>query len=153
MVSILVCDDDQKTCELITTFFQKYSYRIVATNDGKQLIHALEENDFDLILLDLMLPGDDGLTLCQKIRRDSNIPIIMITANDNDIDRVSALELGADYYMTKPINLRVLMAYIKTILRRYQQVNQDTQVEVEASDKEIYYVANWVLNTNERSVV
>ncbi len=115
---ILVVDDHREIRELISRALVKEGFRVTAAGDGKAMRNALADSRIDLILLDLMLPGESGLALCREVRTTSNIPIIMVTAKGDEIDRVIGLELGADDYIPKPFGTRELVARIHAVLRR-----------------------------------
>jgi len=118
MDHILIVDDDPEIRSLLCDYLHKQGYRTTAAADGRAMRMALDRAAPDLIVLDLMLPGDDGLTLCREVRSHSDIPIIMLTARGEEIDRIVGLEMGADDYLPKPFNPRELLARIKSILRR-----------------------------------
>lgn len=111
-------DDDREIRDLLARFLTKQGYRVTAVADGRAMRQALEEWKIDLIVLDLMLPGEDGLALCRDLRTRSAIPVIMLTVMGEETDRVIGLEMGADDYMAKPFNPRELAARIKAVLRR-----------------------------------
>ncbi|KPJ92171.1 MAG: chemotaxis protein CheY [Gammaproteobacteria bacterium SG8_11] len=115
---ILVVDDDREIRDLLSQFLQKHDYHVSVAADGAAMWAALNRESIDLIVLDLMLPGDDGLTLCRQLRNANNLPIIMLTALGEDTDRIVGLEMGADDYLAKPFNQRELLARIKAVLRR-----------------------------------
>jgi two-component system OmpR family response regulator len=115
---ILVVDDDREICALLDQFLTRSGYRVTTVGDGKQMWKALEEQSFDLIVLDLMLPGESGLTLCTKLRARFDTPLVMLTARGDETDRIVGLEMGADDYLPKPFNPRELVARIRVILRR-----------------------------------
>lgn len=115
---ILVVDDDPDIRELLQEYLSRNGYRTSAVGEGKGMWRALEHGHIDLIVLDLMLPGDDGLELCRNLRVNSKVPVIMLTAKGDDMDRILGLEMGADDYLPKPFNPRELLARIKTVLRR-----------------------------------
>ena len=115
---ILVVDDDREIRDLLSRFLSKHGYRVSAAADGRQMRRTLEDGRIDLIVLDLMLPGEDGLTLCRNLRVESGVPIIMLTAMGEETDRIIGLEMGADDYLAKPFNPRELLARIKAVLRR-----------------------------------
>ena len=119
---ILVVDDDREIRDLLARFLRMHGYRIETAGDGREMFAALGAGNFDLIVLDLMLPGEDGLSLCRRVRADSNLPIIMLTAAGEDADRIVGLELGADDYLGKPFNPRELLARIRAVLRRATDV-------------------------------
>jgi len=115
---ILVVDDDREIRELVTRYLSKHGLRARAAANGREMRRALDDWSIDLIVLDLMLPGEDGLSLCRRLRADSNIPVIMLTAMGEETDRIVGLEMGADDYLAKPFNPRELLARIKAVLRR-----------------------------------
>ena len=119
---ILIVDDDAEIRNLIKAYLQKNGLKASAVADGRGLWAALNAGRVDLIVLDLMLPGDDGLTLCRKLRAKSDVPVIMLTARGEETDRIVGLEMGADDYLAKPFNPRELLARIKTVLRRYRSL-------------------------------
>ncbi len=115
---ILVVDDDRDIRDLTARFLRKHGLRCTAAADGREMFRTLETAAIDLVVLDIMMPGEDGLSLCRRLRADSVLPVIMLTALDEDADRIIGLELGADDYLTKPFNPRELLARIRAILRR-----------------------------------
>jgi two-component system OmpR family response regulator len=115
---ILIVDDDREIRELLARFLAKHGYRTTTARDGVEMRKALADWKIDLLVLDLMLPGEDGLALCRRLRADSNLPVIMLTAMGEETDRIIGLEMGADDYMAKPFNPRELLARIKAVLRR-----------------------------------
>jgi len=115
---ILIVDDDREIRDLLSRFLAKNGYRTSMAADGREMRKALSERGIDLIILDLMLPGEDGLTLCRNLRAESGVPVIMLTAKGDEIDRIVGLEMGADDYLAKPFNPRELVARIKAVLRR-----------------------------------
>ena len=115
---ILVVDDDPGIRRLLTRYLTEQGYQTAAVGDGKGMDQWLRDNQPDLIILDLMLPGEDGLSLTRKIRATGNTPIIMLTARGEEVDRIVGLEMGADDYLPKPFNPRELLARIRAVLRR-----------------------------------
>lgn len=115
---ILIIDDDRELRQLLTAFLTRHEFRVDAAADGRAMNKLLETVRFDLIVLDLMLPGEDGLALCRRLRSASTIPIIMLTALAEETDRIVGLEMGADDYLVKPFNPRELLARIRAVLRR-----------------------------------
>ena len=115
---ILIVDDDAEIRTLLHDYLERNGYRCLAVADGKAMAVMLDQSTIDLIVLDVMLPGPDGLTLCRDLRARSEIPVIMLTARGEDTDRIIGLEMGADDYLSKPFNPRELLARIKVILRR-----------------------------------
>jgi DNA-binding response OmpR family regulator len=116
--TILVVDDEPAIVDVLTYNLEKDHYRVIVARDGIDALEQARREKPDLIILDLMLPGMDGLEVCRALRREGELPIIMLTARDEEIDRVVGLELGADDYVVKPFSVRELMARIKTVLRR-----------------------------------
>jgi len=117
-VSILVVDDDLAIRELLHEHLSRIGYEVITAADGDGMRQRLAESRVDLIVLDVMMPGDDGFTLCREIREHSQVPIIMLTASSDETDRVVGLELGADDYLAKPFSARELQARVKALLRR-----------------------------------
>ena len=117
---ILVVDDEPAVSDLLAYNLRKAHYEVVTAADGQEALQQVRQTSPDLILLDLMMPEVDGLDVCRELRKTSNVPVIMITARGEEIDRVVGLELGADDYVTKPFSVRELMARIKAVLRRTQ---------------------------------
>jgi len=115
---ILVVDDDREIRDLLARYLSRHGFRVRGAADGREMRRALADWSIDLIVLDLMLPGEDGLTLCRRLRAESQIPVIMLTAKGDEIDRIVGLEMGADDYAAKPFNPRELLARIKAVLRR-----------------------------------
>jgi two-component system OmpR family response regulator len=117
---VLIVDDDAEIRTLLATYLGRNGFKVSAVGDGRAMWRALEATRFDLVVLDLMLPGEDGLTLCRDLRAKSDIPVVMLTARGEETDRIVGLEMGADDYLPKPFSARELMARIKVILRRAQ---------------------------------
>ncbi|MBP1150604.1 MULTISPECIES: response regulator [Methylocaldum] len=115
---ILIVDDDRELRQLLSGFLARHGYRVDAAADGHAMARAMDVARFDLVVLDLMLPGDDGLALCRRLRATSNLPVIMLTALAEETDRIVGLEMGADDYVVKPFSPRELLARIKAVLRR-----------------------------------
>ena len=116
---VLIVDDDRRTRTLLQSYLHEMGFDVAVAPDGMQLELMLDKQRVDLLVLDLMLPGEDGLSLCRRIRgKGLDVPIIMLTAKGNDVDRIVGLELGADDYLPKPFNPRELVARINAVLRR-----------------------------------
>ena len=126
---ILVVDDDREIRSLVAQLLRKHGFRVTDAADGREMMEALEDGRFDLVVLDLMMPGEDGLTLCRRVRAASALPIIMLTAMGEDTDRIVGLEMGADDYLPKPFNPRELLARIRAVLRRAGGESPETQEE------------------------
>jgi two-component system response regulator RegX3 len=118
MTKVLVVEDEQSLREPLVYLLEKEGYEVVEAEDGIKALSQFEKEHPDIILLDLMLPGKSGSEVCRTIRAESNVPIIMLTAKDSEIDKVVGLEIGADDYVTKPYSTRELLARMKAILRR-----------------------------------
>ena len=115
---ILVVDDDREIRDLTARFLRKHGYRVDTAANGREMDTQLAAGRYDLIVLDLMMPGEDGLSICRRLRADGAIPIVMLTALGEETDRIVGLEMGADDYLPKPFNPRELLARIKAVLRR-----------------------------------
>jgi two-component system, OmpR family, response regulator len=115
---ILVVDDDREIRSLVAQLLRKHGFRVTDAADGREMMQVIENGRFDLVVLDLMLPGEDGLSLCRRVRATSSMPIIMLTAMGEETDRIVGLEMGADDYLPKPFNPRELLARIRAVLRR-----------------------------------
>jgi DNA-binding response OmpR family regulator len=118
---ILLVDDEPNIIELSKLYLERDGFRTIAAGDGEEALESARKNSPALIVLDLMLPKLDGYEVCRRVRANSDVPIIMLTARDEDIDKIIGLELGADDYMTKPFNPRELLARVKAILRRSER--------------------------------
>lgn len=115
---ILVVEDDAEISRLVSRFLRSNDFHVSVLGDGRNLQRSLEDNRIDLIVLDLMLPGEDGLSLCRRLRTHCAVPVIMLTAKGEELDRIIGLEMGADDYLPKPFNPRELLARIRAVLRR-----------------------------------
>jgi two-component system response regulator RegX3 len=127
MAKVLVVEDEQSLREALVFFLEKEGHEVSVAVDGEEAIKVFDNSGADIILLDLMLPKMDGNQVCKQIRQSSNVPIIMLTAKDSEIDKIVGLEIGADDYITKPYSTRELLARIKAVLRR--QVEPPLTVE------------------------
>jgi two-component system, OmpR family, response regulator len=147
--SILVVDDDREIRGLLAEYLEKHGYRVTTAADGKQMEDALrvDGSPVDLVVLDLTLPGEDGLDLCRKLRTHSALPVIMLTARGESYDRILGLETGADDYLTKPFEPRELLARIRSVLRRLQQ-----PVEALAKAKSLHF-ADWTVDLTARHLI
>ena len=126
---VLVVDDDIKAVELVKLYLNRDGYRVLTAYDGIEALRAAREGHPDLIVLDLMLPGIDGLEICRTLRRESDVPIIMLTALTTDQDKLTGLDVGADDYVTKPFSPRELAARVRAILRRLPGEHGPTEVK------------------------
>ena len=124
---VLIVDDDKNICDLLRLYLEKEGYGVILSHDGDEAVAKFNALKPDLILLDIMLPGMDGWQICREIRKKSNVPIIMITAKGETIDKVIGLELGADDYIVKPFDAKEVIARINAITRRIGSVNVETE--------------------------
>lgn len=129
--TILIVDDEKPIVDILVYNLQKEGYNTIEANDGEEAIKIAFEQKPDLILLDIMLPKVDGLTVCKRIRNSFNMPIIMISAKDEEIDKILGLELGADDYITKPFSVRELVARVKANLRKAEVSVKVEEPEIE----------------------
>lgn len=140
---ILVVDDEKPIVEILKLNLQKENYEVYEAYDGEEALLKAKTVQPDLILLDVMLPKIDGFTVCRKIRETSSVPILMLTAREEEVDKVLGLELGADDYITKPFSVRELMARIKANMRRVSPEATEVQAE-----KDTLEIGNFVLDFN-----
>ncbi|WP_031580060.1 response regulator [Ruminobacter sp. RM87] len=149
-VNILVVDDHADIRELIKRFLDQHCFNTFTACDGDEMRAILKNNHIDLIVLDLMLPKEDGLSICRKLRENgNNVPIIMLTAMIGETDKIIGLELGADDYLTKPFNPRELLARIKAVLRRSDNIQK---TETQKTLKH-YFFDQWTLDVLKRELI
>jgi len=147
MYNILVCDDDKEIVEAIEIYLSQEGYRIIKAYDGMEAIEALKKNDVHLMIIDVMMPKLDGIRATMKIREYSGIPIIILSAKSEDVDKILGLNIGADDYVTKPFNPLELVARVRSQLRRYTQLgtlNMDSDT--------IFRTGDLCINDDEKSV-
>jgi len=132
--TILIVEDERPLAEALRYALEKEGYGVELAHDGEAGLRRFQEGGVDLVLLDLMLPGLDGLEVCRRIRAGSSIPMIMLTARDSDLDKVLGLEMGADDYITKPFNVREVLARIKAVLRRAETREEEPPALVRWGD-------------------
>jgi len=145
---LLIVDDDAEIRRLLQEYFEKNGFRVTAAADGRAMRASMKVARPDIVVLDLMLPGEDGLALCRDLRSHSNIPIIMLTARGEETDRIVGLEMGADDYVPKPFHPRELLARVKSILRRARSVPDNLQSErIKA-----FRFAGWTLDVATRTL-
>ncbi|TAN59200.1 MAG: response regulator [Magnetospirillum sp.] len=152
MTHILIVDDDPDICALLTQFLTGQGYTVATAGDGAAMRQALVGETVDLVILDLMLPGEDGLSLCRHLRATTSLPIIMLTAMGSETDRVVGLEMGADDYLAKPFSTRELLARIRAVLRRASQMTPNAPGEPAPADEpgEILEFSGWHLDVSRR---
>ena len=150
MQRILIVDDDTNICELLRLYLEKNGFATAVANDGVTAVEMAEQKNFDLILLDIMLPKLDGWQVCREIRKDSTVPIIMLTAKGETFDKVLGLELGADDYIAKPFDTKEVIARIKAVLRR--SAPSKGEEEVVSYDKLVVNRTNFELIINGKRI-
>ncbi len=154
MTHVLAVDDDESVRNLIAEYLTEAGFRVTAVANGRDMASTMAAGPVDLIVLDVKLPGEDGFSLARSIRQTSKVPIIMLTGQGHEVDRVLGLELGADDYLVKPFSPRELLARIKAVLRRFD--NNQTPAETAAasarreSEIRTYKFAGWELSTGTR---
>jgi len=147
--NLLIVDDDAGIRNLLGEFLKQHGFQPFLAQDGKAMRAILARQSIDLIILDIMMPGDDGLSLCRQLRTESTIPIVMLTAVGEEVDRIVGLEMGADDYLNKPFHPRELLARIKAVLRRVHGAVREPQ----PTENQIYYFAEWSLNRGLRRLL
>lgn len=145
---ILVVDDDAGLRDLLQQYLAAQGYRVTAVADGVAMDAYFAEQAADMVILDLMLPGEDGLSLARRLRARSGIPILMLSARGEDIDRIVGLEVGADDYLAKPFNPRELLARVRALLRR----SEPAQAKADTAAHNIHRFGAYVLNTDSRDL-
>lgn len=148
MSNILVCDDDKEIVDAINIYLSQEGYHILKAYDGLQAIEIMKKEEVHLILLDIMMPNLDGIRATRKIRETSSVPIIMLSAKSEDVDKILGLNIGADDYITKPFNPLELIARVKSQLRRYTQLGNLATEEKEA----VYVCGGLVVNDDLKTV-
>jgi DNA-binding response OmpR family regulator len=153
MHNILIVEDDTSLRETLAYNLSRQEYSVQAVGDGLSALEAARANHPDLVLLDLMLPGIDGFEVCRILRQEMNIPILILTARDEEIDRVIGLEIGADDYITKPFSMRELMARVKAHLRRERLIRLEVGSQQEVASQDILTFSNLILDLGRREVL
>jgi len=147
---VLIVDDDEKLCKLLKEYLEENGFKVIALADGSDVKKALRKESLKMVILDIMLPGKDGLEVLKEIRMDHTIPVIMLTAKGDDTDRIVGLELGADDYLPKPFNPRELLARMKAVLRRAVPENRD---QARKKEDTVLRVGGMTLNKAKQTVV
>ncbi|MBR0875451.1 response regulator [Bradyrhizobium tropiciagri] len=145
---LLIVDDDKELCSLLSKFLTRHGYRVSTAHNGEEMASILDSARVSLVILDLMLPGEDGLVLCRRVRATSTLPIIMLTAMGDEVDRIIGLEMGADDYLAKVANPRELLARIRAVLRRAGP----PEMLGSADQKRILEFAGWRLDVTHRQL-
>ncbi|MEM7333963.1 MAG: response regulator transcription factor [Chloroflexota bacterium] len=156
---VLVIEDDETLSEMLEYNLARQGYAVTVAKDGRSGVDLTRSIHPDLLVLDLMLPGLDGFEVCRMVRQEFNVPILMLTAKSEEIDRVVGLEMGADDYLTKPFSMRELLARVKALLRRVQMIRDEVQEAVPAPESSSpsmeqsnFVFDNLVINLNRREV-
>ena len=144
--TVLIADDEEQIRNILSIYFKKEGFKVVEAADGAEALMQTQSAKPDIIILDIMMPVLDGLEVCKQVRKISDIPIIMLTAKDEDDDRILGLEIGADDYITKPFNTREVVARVNAVLRRSSQT-------VPSGKKEVLEFPNLMINLSEYRVV
>lgn len=147
---ILVVEDEISLQETLVYNLKKQGYDVDAVGDGLEALLAAREGKPDLILLDIMLPGMDGFEVCRTLRQEMNTPVLMLTAREDEVDRVVGLEVGADDYLTKPFSMRELIARVKAMLRRVRLIRQES---IEQNQKDYFLFGNLVIDETRREIL
>ncbi|MGC7872142.1 response regulator transcription factor [Desulfosporosinus sp. FKB] len=150
---VLLVDDDQNVLELVKLYGEREGFKVIGVSDGDLVLAVFDRENPDVVILDIMLPGQDGLTLCRKLRAVRMVPIIMLTAKGEEADRVLGLEMGADDYVSKPFSPRELVARIKAVLRRTQPIEKATYWKLKYPGLEILADTRTVLIDGEKAEV
>ena len=150
-INILVVDDESESADLVEIYLVSDGYTVRKASSAEEGLRIIEEEDIHLVLLDIMMPGMDGIQMCKKIRETSNVPIIMLSAKSGDLDKIMGLGTGADDYVTKPFNPLELTARVKSQLRRYTQLNPNSQGG--ASDSSEIHIRGLTINKDNHKVM
>lgn len=149
--SILVVEDEPSLQETLAYNLTRQGYLVETIGDGREAIELARRLLPDLIVLDIMLPGLDGFDVCRILRQEMNVPILMLTARDDEIDRVIGLEMGADDYLTKPFSMREFLARVKALLRRVRMIREEIETETIQSGEDLHY-GNMIIDLSRREV-
>jgi two-component system, OmpR family, response regulator len=145
---LLIVDDDREIRTLLGQYFETHGFRTTTVGEGRGMRRVLQQTHVDLVVLDLMLPGEDGLEICRDLRTRSQLPVIMLTARGDDVDRIVGLEVGADDYVPKPFNPRELLGRVKAVLRRTAHAPRDP----DPASVRGFKFAGWRLDTTTRAL-
>ena len=154
---LLIVDDHKEIRDLLSRFLVQHNYQISVAGNGDEMNQRMNEESIDLVILDVMMPGKDGLTLCRELRVHSNVPVIMLTAMGEEVDKIIGLEMGADDYLAKPFNPRELLARIKAVFRRFYAIpagitGQNIELP-ESQDNSVYRFDRWRFNVDLRELM
>ncbi len=151
-IKILVCDDEVNICELFRLYLTKEGYSVTTAKNGSEALSVFSNNRFDMVLLDIMMPGLDGWQVCKEIRKTSSCPIIMVSAKGETIDKVLGLELGADDYITKPFEMQEALARIKAVLRRSSDEPEAAKEKLVSFDNLTVSLTNYELKIRGKAI-
>ncbi|MEG1887202.1 MAG: response regulator transcription factor, partial [Oscillospiraceae bacterium] len=151
MAKILVVDDEKEICDLVEIYLKNDNFEVVKAYDGAEALRLIDSEQIDLIVLDVMMPEMDGIELCKRVRTQQDIPIIMLSAKSQDMDKIFGLMTGADDYMAKPFNPFELIARIKSQLRRYEGFGKNEISSAQKNEDEVRY-SGLYMNKNEHTV-
>ncbi|WP_341910296.1 response regulator [Ferrovibrio terrae] len=151
---VLIVDDDHRIRAMLARFLTDHGLKVSQASDGREMFSLCEAARIDVIVLDIMMPGEDGLSLCRRMRAQSAVPIILLTAMTGDTDRIIGLEIGADDYVVKPFNPRELLARIRAVTRRLSaaSINADTGTAAQRAMATAYEFGGWQLNASRRTL-
>ncbi|MFN3461201.1 MAG: response regulator [Oceanibaculum sp.] len=149
---VLIVDDDHRIRAMLARFLTDHGLKVSQAGDGRAMFAVCETARIDVIVLDIMMPGEDGLSLCRRMRAQSSVPIILLTAMSGDTDRIIGLEIGADDYVVKPFNPRELLARIRAVTRRLGAASINGERPGERSATALYDFAGWQLNASRRTL-
>lgn len=153
MPKLLVIEDEKVLRETLAYNLSSQGFTVDTAEDGIKAMEAFSSSEFDLLILDVMLPGIDGFEICRRVRQQSNVPILMLTARDEEIDRVVGLEVGADDYMGKPFSMRELIARVRAMLRRVELLRQEMKpIANQKADNQIIRIGDLLINPDRREV-
>lgn len=148
MYNILVCDDDKEIVNAIEIYLEKEGYKIYKANNGKEVLNIINKEEIHLVILDIMMPELDGISVAENIREDKAIPIIMLSAKSEDYDKIKGLNVGADDYITKPFNPMELIARVNSQMRRYTKLGSISKKE----DNNIYQAGELIIDDTKKEV-
>ena len=148
MYNILVCDDDKEIVNAIEIYLEKEGYKIYKSNNGKEALNIINKEEIHLVILDIMMPELDGISVAENIREDKAIPIIMLSAKSEDYDKIKGLNVGADDYITKPFNPMELIARVNSQMRRYTKLGSISKKE----DNNIYQAGELIIDDTKKEV-
>ena len=151
-LKVLIVDDDKNICDLLRLYLEKDGYSVILSHDGEEAVVKFNALKPDMVLLDIMLPGIDGWQVCREIRKKSNVPIIMITAKGETIDKVIGLELGADDYIVKPFDAKEVIARINAVTRRVGTANAEPEIKEVHYDKLSVNMTRYELKVNGKTI-